>query len=134
MTIDQCNSALRILEYGIAQEAQVVMSQYIADNVGKVGDMNYSTGKLEQSIRVVSQNGVYYVGSNLRYAKFVDRGRGDVYPVNKDWLVFRTPDGRKVRTKHAKPMKGIHFIDATKRAMRGRTRIVWQRIIERSGA
>ena len=133
MTINQCNIALRTIDRAVAEETKAVMERCIHNGVGKVGDANYSKGNLERSIRIVERDGVYYVGSNLPYAKYVDRGRGSVVPIRAKTLVFKSPDGRTIRTKYAKPMQGIHFVAETKTLVQGRLRTVWQRVIERSG-
>ena len=86
-----------------------------------------ASGKLEGSITVerISDN-ARSIGTNLDYAKYVNDGRGPVYPKGKaaggaDVLKWESPrfSGHEVFRHSAGPADGIHFVERTKEALEG---------------
>lgn len=81
-----------------------------------------ATGSLRDSITVerVSEN-ARSVGTDLDYAKFVNDGRGDVYPVRAKALRWYDPrqSSNAVFVMHAGQMEGIQFTQKTKEALEG---------------
>lgn len=79
------------------------------------GEANKRTGRLAASIHVTTggyggaRTGIrsYYIGTDLDYAKYVNDGRGWVYP--KDAKALRYYD----ETYHgsSRPYKGSHFVE-----------------------
>jgi len=132
MTLKECERAIGAIEEGVALHAGGLMKDYIRRKTHK-----YGKGKLASSIRVwQGENGKWYAGTDLPYAKFVDKGRGDVYPVNAKALYYYDPydprhneDGY-VFSKHAGPTKGIRFIYYTVNILRSEGRIwgIWKNL------
>lgn len=114
----------RIKGYGdnVAQHAATYMAEYIRNNAKE----GYATGALASSVQYERRGeSTWAVGPAdgevgvHPYASYVDKGRGEVVP-KKDNPTGRlhyydTKLGKWLRPEKVKPMKGIHFIDATKK-------------------
>lgn len=116
-TDDVITEAVRVTQRefdSLASRLQQNMKQAItSDNKG------YQTGKLSGAIdkRKVNQT-TYEVGilneapfmkNGANYARIYANGRGAIYK-DSGYMVFRTPDGRIVRTRSAKGQSGNDFV------------------------
>lgn len=101
----------------VSDQAKEIMQGHIAN-----GTSSQATGRLRDSINVVPvSESARSVGTDLDYAKFVNGGRGDVYPVKAKALRWYDPrqSSNAVFAQHAGPMEGIHFIRKTKESLDG---------------
>lgn len=72
------------------------------------------TGRLAESITVESPSVLERrVGPTVEYAKYVERGRGPVYPVRARALRIELESGEVIFRKRAGPAPGAHFIERT---------------------
>lgn len=53
-----------------------------------------------------------FIGSDLEYAKWVENGRGEIFPKYAKALKFEA-NGKTIFAKHAKAYKGSHFVRKT---------------------
>lgn len=71
------------------------------------------TGRLAESITVESHGALERrVGPTVEYAKYVEHGRGPVYPVRARALRIEL-DGEVIFRKRAGPAPGAHFVERT---------------------
>lgn len=97
----------------VAEEAQRYMAQYIEEHAKQ----GYATGHLRDSIKIDKRGeNVRAVGSDLEYAIYVDKGRGEVHAHNPTGLLryYDPVAGHWIRTPKVRKMDGIGFIEATK--------------------
>lgn len=69
------------------------------------------SGALRRSIKVTHGASGFTLGSDLKYAKYVEEGRGWVFPIRAKalkWTDFRT--GKKVFSAFARPSRANPFI------------------------
>ena len=74
------------------------------------------SGPLRNSYEITDIDSGFVFTSNAKspkgtsYASFVEFGRGEVRPVNVEWLTFQI-DGRWIRTKYCGLSKATHYMD-----------------------
>lgn len=107
-------------------DAEVVMAkmQRLYDSIPKEGRRCMQeaiqqvgavrTGTMLNTVRADESGPMVYIHTSVMYDRFVEDGRGDVYPKGKavdgaDWLHWNDPGGPEVFTKHAGPVKPRHF-------------------------
>lgn len=96
---------------GIAQE-------YMSDYIEQHADKGYAEGNLKDSIKVTKiDDSTWAVGTDYYYGVYVDKGRGPVHAKNPSGrLHYYDPVvGAWMHPKKVGPMKGIHFIDETRK-------------------
>ncbi|MEM3646560.1 MAG: HK97 gp10 family phage protein [Thermofilum sp.] len=72
------------------------------------------TGRLAESITVESPGAFERrVGPTVEYAKYVEHGRGPVYPVRARALRIELETGEVIFRKRAGPAPGAHFVEST---------------------
>ena len=120
-TLSEAISHIKGYGEKVAQHATTYMAEYIRDNAKE----GYATGALASSVRYEQRGeSTWAVGPAdgevgvHPYGIYVDEGRGEVHPLpsNESGRLhyYDTKLGRWVHPKKVKPMKGIHYIAATK--------------------
>lgn len=71
------------------------------------------TGRLAESIIVESAELERRIGPTVEYAKYVERGRGPVYPKTARALRIELETGETIFRKRAGPARGAHFVERT---------------------
>lgn len=112
-TIGEAMSRIPKLLDKAAAEAKRYMVSYINEHA----DRGYATGELAGSIYVEKRgDSARAVGSAVKHAKYVNKGRGPVKAKNPSGrLHYYDPVvGAWMHPKEVGPMSGINFIEATK--------------------
>lgn len=74
----------------------------------------YSKGKTPGSFRYeVYGGGFIFIFSDTPGAKWVEKGRGAVYPKRKPFLAWKSPDDKWVYAKSSRPVKPDDYIGRT---------------------
>lgn len=89
------------------------------------------TGKLIQSIKAEKQDDYHYlVGTTIEhfYPLTIEKGRGEVRPVNCPYLVFMF-NGHLIRTKYSRPTTPRPYVEPSYQQVMGEANdIVWRNI------
>lgn len=89
----------------LAEKNQSLQEDFITSNGSIV------SGNLVSSILIDEYSSTeYYIGTFVDYAKFVEEGRGPVYPVSKKALYFQI-GGTDVFAKSVRPAKARPFVE-----------------------
>lgn len=107
MTINEALLKLQNLPQRIADEGVDLMKQ----------EVPYDKGDLEKSIHAEVSTSSVFIGTDIHYAKYVQFGRGPVYPVQKKVLHWEGKYG-DVFAMRAGPAKANDFVGRTARRLR----------------
>lgn len=110
-TISEALSKLEGFGRKVADEAEQIMKDEIIANTKE------GTGKLAASVDVKPiGDSAWSVGTELEYAKYVNDGRGPVFPVKAKALRWYSPrfSGNAIIRGSAGPAEGKHFVKKTK--------------------
>lgn len=107
MTINEALLKLQNLPQRIADEGEQMMKD----------EVPIRTGELHDSIHSEVSTSSVFIGTSKHYAKYVEFGRGPVYPVQKKVLHWEDKYG-DVFAMRAGPAKANDFVGRTARRLR----------------
>ncbi len=109
MTLIQAIAFLEGLPHKVGKKGAEIMNEEF-----NAKEHPYSKGKTPGSFKYELYGGsLIFIYSDTPGAKWVQKGRGAVYPKNKPFLAWEDPSGRWVYAKSARPVKPYDYIGRT---------------------
>ena len=93
---------------------------------------NIASGNLLNSITVAKKGEGYFVGTDIAhfYPLCIEFGRGDVYPINYEYLHYFTLSGVEVFSKHSRPSEPYPFVEPAFKTTMGEVEEILMRCID----
>lgn len=106
MGVEELVTALETLKDRVIEQGVEIMKE----------EVPVRSGALRDSIHSEPMGGeVYFIGTDIEHAKYVENGRGEVRPVTKKALHWY--DGADIFSMYARPTKPNDFVGRTARKL-----------------